>query len=657
MPDEVDTKPKAPGVDDYIQAINKTVARMRWDADVHDKSFAPSYNYNSSSFKQVFDSLPQGPGLPADIAQQVKGLEGGFKDTVSAIMKKDFNETTFKAPLEALQTSITAANPNKDNADLNKLAEAIKNIQQDALLNEMKHIERALHLQSEINRSNAFTDYAIKNGPYQNARSFYANDWVNQSQNDRYSEEELGQLSNAGVALSSQGPLHNGADGIYTRPDSKYTVQKLTDENGYASYNANYSNVPKGIPRQLGEDLIQTAVTLVRFYATITLIIPAIQLVAAGISLIASGGKSSGPPGGHFGDIFRFDNHIFDQRRGNIRDEVRAEINVARNIGKENGIVFDARSSQKSEMNQPDLEKLTVYIDEIKKRGGFVPGDPPKMTKPQQAMGFQLSQNAESKLQALTSDTDLTRETMKMVKSFYKSQNGGSMKGFEEAKFKEYILKEISALKAAYAPLRGPGQDQVQSSTISPGGNANTSVITPTGNAATSIISPSAATATSVISPSAATATSVISPSAPPPEETPQRKAAAEKLIAAAAAGGVTLKEGNLHDVVTEAINKLDDYKDQSNDWIGVELKQNIDVAIKEMPQSEIKEMEALGELNNYRDFCDDVGPKPDPKIAAEPRAAQAAVGRMKPLEGKQPAGAGPEPKADEPAPSTVRPK
>jgi hypothetical protein len=268
-------------------------------------------------------------------------------------------------------------------------------------------------------------------------------------------------------------------------------------------------------------------------------------------------------------------------------------------------------------------------------------------------MDFQLSAVAETKLRSLSSAESPTPETMKMVKTFYASQNEGSMKGFDESKYKEYILREIKGLRDAFAPLRGPGQEKAQSSTITPTGNSST--ITPVTPGATSVITPVAPTATSVITPVAATATSTISPSAPPMEDTPQRQAAAAMLIAAAKEGGVILKAGNLHEVVAEAMDKLDNYKDLSDDWVGQKLKQDVDIAVKEMPQSEIVEMEALGELNNYRDFCEVRTVPLAKEIEAVPKAAKPALGRLEPLEGK-PGGA--DAKTEEPAPSTTaRPK
>jgi hypothetical protein len=632
MADEPKPASKSLTTADYVNGLNETLKLMRFDAKVQDSpSFLPTYNYNSSSLKGVYEGLAKDfgaqPGIPAAILDQMKGLEGNFKDTVRDVANSQFKEVNFTSPLAALQSSIDAAKakpaadqePGQDNAALDKLGEAIKKIQAEALHKEFEQTERSLRLQNQMNLEAAFANEAMQTGPYaKNRASFYVNGWVNETNNDSYSDEQLQRMKDSGLAISSQGQLHNGADGVYSKPDSFYKVEKRTGENGAASYTATYSNVPKGELQGAAENLIDAVVVIARFYLSITLVLPLLELAVAAVNYAVTQGQKPSPLGDSQWTRMFNNGGIFENREGTSRGEVKAEIDVARNRGKERGMVFDVKQPS---MDSKDLEKLTVYIDEIKKRGGYEPGadnGPGRMTTPKSAMDFQITINAESKLRALASSQQPTKETMQLVESFYKSQHG-NMKGYDPAKFKEIIFREIKNIQMAYAPLRAPGQDATnkQSSEISPAGNSNTSVITPTAGGPTSVISPTTPGATSVISPSAAAATSVISPVPSAPPEPPKfnavemvaRQMAMDRITDHALSKFYTMiiePTDTLPETVKNACDALKGLTDKGPEDIAMftafELKENIDLALQTLSPEEIVTMEEAGELKNYHE-------------------------------------------------------
>jgi hypothetical protein len=597
----VETKP------DYIGAVRTIVKDMRLDAQLFDNSFLPHYNYNNSTLKDSFTTLSnlQTAGVPDAIKDQVTQLEATFRGVVSSILKGDFKKENFENPLTAIEQSIAAAkaktppDPAQSNADLDAINKEIVKLKVQALDNELKKMHENLKLQNELDSAKAFTRRAMNEGPYAgNHAMFMANDWVNETGSNDFNDQNF---KDANVVLTREARLRKGDDGVYSRPDSYYKVSKRTDQDGNVHYKATYSRHPVGNFQEAGEAFLKTAVMLTRIIGTGTGVIPALEVVSCCLALIGwtlTAGKFTPPysiPGSQF---LHLDKGIVEVREGNIRDTVKAEIDVARYRGREREMYIGLGNSQEKEINVYDLERVVVYLDEMKKRAGYVPGAdgaPGTISKPQDAMGFRVGTDFHDKLSALAATKHLTDETREMVKSFYRSQHNGSMAGFKEANFKEIVLKELENYSYAKAVLDASYTEKNKA--------ANTSTIT-TGEAPTSTLTTGASGPSSTLT----------VPSAPPLELTEEQVRNRQIVMDSARNNTFGITGTTYEEVTQSAIQKFNElvtatFDEDHNqkptaDNQDVEfcegLKQTVDFAVANLTEGEKVSLEENGTLEVY---------------------------------------------------------
>ncbi|MES2219259.1 MAG: hypothetical protein V4501_12715 [Pseudomonadota bacterium] len=613
---------------DYLGSVAALLKDMRYkERRYEDSGFSPNYSYNNSSLKNKFDALSsldvlqvptdpgKLPGVPAAIRDQVTKLGDTCRDAVQKIISGDFKQENWDAPFKAIEQSIAAAkakdaaqkDPGQDDAALDKLGEQIKSMQTQALDSELKKMHANLNLQNEMNFQMARVKQQQED---QLGSDFYTNDWRNETNpNDLYTDKEMERFKDAGAVLTTGAQLHNGADGVYSKPNSKYKVEKRTDEKGNAHYSATYSHVPKGDLQTTAEALLDTAVLCIKIWSAATIVLPILAFAVIGLARLGCSlmnDKITPPENSKF-NLFTLQS-VFEKREGTTRDEVKAEIDLARNRGKESDMYMDLSRSEGKQINIYDLEKTVIYLDEMKKRAGYTVGpNGPEIKNHKSAMGFQTDITFETKLRALEATQKMTPETEKMVESFYKSQHG-SMKGYDPAQFKEYIFREIINYRTAIADMeRKFGKDidnrPANTSTITPGGDTNTSTISPTkGGDFTSVISPSKEAAPM--------------PSAPPAQLSAQDQMARAFAVANLVNGASSkVTEGNnFQETVKNAVEKYAGLDD-----LDATFKTNLDDALGKLTEGEKQEMEQEGTLEIYREATVRMHGEPAPGFEKPP--------------------------------------